>query len=131
MARLIRPGRARPLSLDNDQVGAASGARSIAGGCARPNGAAGARSPETPVAMSWAIVASSTAAVPPRSHAMSDDVPQELETIDPNNPPEGYTGPTPLETIDPNNPPEGYTGPTPLQTIDPYNPPDGYTGPTP
>src|SRR2546427_6171491 len=64
------------------------------------------------------------------ANAMSDDVPQELETIDPNNPPEGYTGPTPLQTIDPNNPPDGYTGPTPLETIDPNNPPDGYTGPT-
>jgi hypothetical protein len=44
---------------------------------------------------------------------MSDDVPQELETIDPSNPPEGYDGPRPLETIDPYNPPAGYEGPLP------------------
>src|SRR6266540_3514059 len=59
---------------------------------------------------------------------MSDDVPQELETIDPYNPPEGYDGPRPLETIDPYNPAEGYDGPRPLETIDPYNPPEGYEG---
>ena len=51
---------------------------------------------------------------------MSDDnqdsgqVPQPLETIDPNNPPPGYDGPRPLETIDPNNPPPGYDGPRPI-----------------
>ena len=68
---------------------------------------------------------------------MSDDyqdpgeIPQPLETIDPNNPPPGYDGPKPLETIDPNNPPPGYDGPKPLETIDPNNPPPGYDGPLP
>jgi hypothetical protein len=42
----------------------------------------------------------------------------QLETIDPNNPPEGYEGPLPLETIDPNNPPEGYEGPLPTGVED-------------
>ena len=46
------------------------------------------------------------------------DTPEELETIDPNNPPEGYDGPRPLETIDPNNPPEGYEGPLPTGVED-------------
>jgi len=46
------------------------------------------------------------------------DTPEELETIDPNNPPEGYEGPLPLETIDPNNPPEGYEGPLPTGVED-------------